>query len=427
MPTRARVAGHDHRRRAPARRRHGHGRLRRADHPVRDHRPAHRAAARLGRHLRAASSSASACLGWPSSASCVGFVGVAILVGPTAQRRDRGARSARAGGDHRLAHRLVDSARCIASHRAALPRDPLVATGAQMVAGRRRPDSGWPLLAGELGPVRPGGGLDRLARGLRLPHRRRQPARVHRLRLAPARRAAAARRDVRLRQPGRRGHPRGARPAGADRRPDRSSPAAVIIGAVALIVTARGRMQAPVRGRRQRPTPRSALRQDRPRHPPSQRHHGQHRIDPERRSGTARCPRRTGRRRPRSSPAVATDTTARIAGVVGRVGAHPGRAHLVGGEHGCPVRPESNLLSDPPRKRSNARRRPVRHPAPGPDPADGVAATDDLQGTRGPGQPRAVRTTAWRSVATPIGIEAVVEPDAAGAGRASPDPRRRRG
>ena len=64
-----RVARQRHRRRAAARRRDGHGRLRRADDPVGHHGAAHRDDAGLGRDLRAGSSSASDCRGWPSSGS----------------------------------------------------------------------------------------------------------------------------------------------------------------------------------------------------------------------------------------------------------------------------------------------------------------------------------------------------------------------
>ena len=49
-----RAARHGDRRGAAARRRHGHGRLGRADHPVGDRGPAHRADAGLGRRPRAA-------------------------------------------------------------------------------------------------------------------------------------------------------------------------------------------------------------------------------------------------------------------------------------------------------------------------------------------------------------------------------------
>ena len=58
-----------------------------------------------------------------------------------------------------------------------------------------------------------------VARRVRLPRDRRQPHRVHRVRLAPAGGAAAADRDLRLRQPDRRGHPRRDRaPASRSRR-----------------------------------------------------------------------------------------------------------------------------------------------------------------------------------------------------------------
>ena len=69
----------------PARRRHGHGRVRRADHPVRDRRPDDRADARRGSRssggvlLRRA-----AARGWRWSGIAIGFVGVAVLAGPSA-------------------------------------------------------------------------------------------------------------------------------------------------------------------------------------------------------------------------------------------------------------------------------------------------------------------------------------------------------
>ena len=52
VPTPARMARQRDRRRAAARRRDGHGRVRRADRPVRDHRPADRDDAGLGRDPR---------------------------------------------------------------------------------------------------------------------------------------------------------------------------------------------------------------------------------------------------------------------------------------------------------------------------------------------------------------------------------------
>ena len=167
---------------------------------------------RSGSRSSAGSSSASACRGWPVVGIVVGFIGRRDPRRPDRARREP-ARSTRAG----LAAVLVSpiawsTGSLFAAHRATLPRDPLVATGGQMLAG-----------AGVLAlmvdrsrrarPVRAGGHLDRVAGRVRLPRDRRQPDRVHDLRLAAPGRAAAARHDVRLRQPGRGRHPRRARPA----------------------------------------------------------------------------------------------------------------------------------------------------------------------------------------------------------------------
>ena len=98
---------------------------------------------------------------------------------------------------------------------------------------------------------------------------------------------------------------------------------AVIVAAVALIVTARGRMTPPT-GRE----PRSRFRQDRPSHSPRQRHHGQHRVDPDRR----REQRAIGDVQAGDQPVRAVagaDAAVRIARVVAGRRAHPDRAHLV--------------------------------------------------------------------------------------------------
>ena len=136
----------------------------------------------------------------------VGFVGVAILVGPSAF-----------GGQGALepiglAAILISpiawaSGSLFASHRAELPRRPLVATGVQMVVG------GALLLVagvatGEIGQLHLETDLAEFGPGAALPDGRRQPGRLHDLRLDAPRRAAAVRLDLRLRQPGRRGHPR---------------------------------------------------------------------------------------------------------------------------------------------------------------------------------------------------------------------------
>ena len=126
----------------------GIGGLGRADDPVGDRRAARRDDAGLGRGLRARCSSANGCRGSPSIGIVVGFVGVAILVGPTALGAR--ARSTRPGI-------VVDHPRPIAwsigslfaTHRAELPRHPLVATGLQMVSGAARPRDDVAIVSGE--------------------------------------------------------------------------------------------------------------------------------------------------------------------------------------------------------------------------------------------------------------------------------------
>ena len=172
----------------------------------------------------------------------VGFVGVAILVGPS-RRRQGALEPIGPGGDPDLADRVGERfAVRVAPGR--LPRPAARRDRVQMVVG------GCVLLVagGRHRRVRRRFDIDgRLAgfvAGDRLPDDRRQPARLHGLRLDAPRRAAAARRDVRLRQPCRRGHPRLRHPGEAIE-PRTLVAGAVIVAAVALIVTARGRMQAP--------------------------------------------------------------------------------------------------------------------------------------------------------------------------------------
>ncbi len=122
-----------------------------------------RAAAAAG-DRRASRSGSSA---WPSS-SAAAFGG------------DRRARPGRARGPDLLADRLGDRLAVRLAPRR-LPRRPLVATGLQMLSG------GLVLAAmasasGELGDVRRRRRDSRLAPRPRLPDRRRQPGRVHRLR-----------------------------------------------------------------------------------------------------------------------------------------------------------------------------------------------------------------------------------------------------
>ena len=103
----ARMARQRHRRRAPARRRDGHGRVRRADDPVGHHRAAHRDDAGLGRDLRSD-------LPGRAAAARRDLQHRARVRGrrdprrPVGVRRGGRARSARPGGGPHLAHRLVE-------------------------------------------------------------------------------------------------------------------------------------------------------------------------------------------------------------------------------------------------------------------------------------------------------------------------------
>ena len=83
-PDPARVARQRHRRRAAARRRDGHGRLRGADRPVGHHGAAHRDDAGLGRHPRRHLPRRTTAAPGRRRDRASGFVGVAILVGPSA-------------------------------------------------------------------------------------------------------------------------------------------------------------------------------------------------------------------------------------------------------------------------------------------------------------------------------------------------------
>ena len=178
----------------------------------------------------------------------VGFVGVAILVGPSAFG-GTGALDPLGLAAVLFSPIAWSSGSLFASHRAVLPQRPLVATGVQMllgglvlaVDGRRSPASSRPSTSSAISRESVVALVYLLVIG--------QPRGVHRLRLAAARRAAAPRRDLRLRQPGRRRHPGRASSSARPIDPRTIVAGAVIVFAVALIVTARGRMQAPRAGR----------------------------------------------------------------------------------------------------------------------------------------------------------------------------------
>ena len=99
----------------------------------------------------------------------VGFVGVAILVGPTVLGGERRARPARPGRRHRLADRLVAR---LAVRLAS--RGPAAPSAASRPAARCWPAPSswrsWPARR-RVRPVRPGGRLGRVARRVRLPRR----------------------------------------------------------------------------------------------------------------------------------------------------------------------------------------------------------------------------------------------------------------
>ena len=197
----------------------------RADRPVRDHRPRRsRLMPVWVAMLRPRSCSASGCPRWPSSASSSGSSASRILVGPTVAGGDRRARSGRARCSSCCRRSRGRSARCSPRIGRPCPRDPLVEHR------RRRWSSAAVVLVAHgavdrrVRPVRSRPPCTRPSRSSRFVYLdgRRQPARVHDVRLAAAGRAAAARRDVRLRQPGRRGHPRRDRPATSRSMPGRS-------------------------------------------------------------------------------------------------------------------------------------------------------------------------------------------------------------
>ena len=146
----------------------------------------------------------------------IGFVGVAVLVGPTALGIEGGLEPLGLAAAI-LSPICWSIGSLFASHKAVLPRRPLVCAG-RRDAGRR-PD--------------PRGHVAACPASSRTFHVADVTSesfialtyltvvgslhRVHDLRLAAAQGAALADRDLRLRQPGRRGDPRVRRPPGADR------------------------------------------------------------------------------------------------------------------------------------------------------------------------------------------------------------------
>ena len=134
----------------------------RADHPVGHRRPDGRARCRSGSRSSGASASASACPGLAIVGIAIGFVGVAVLVGPTII-------GATGALDPARLLAVIVSPICVvvgslfASHRASLPRQPLVASGLQMLTG------GLVLMVmgareRRVGELRRGRRLDRFAR-----------------------------------------------------------------------------------------------------------------------------------------------------------------------------------------------------------------------------------------------------------------------
>ena len=145
----------------------------------------------------------------------VGFVGVAILVGPTALGAT-GALDAAGVVALIISPIAWSSGSLFATHRAELPRHPLVSTGLQMVTGALVLAT-MSIVSGEPARFDPSAVTRPVIRRVRLPHDRGQHRRVHDVRLDDPGGAPAAGRDVRVRQPGRRGDPRCDHPRRADR------------------------------------------------------------------------------------------------------------------------------------------------------------------------------------------------------------------
>ena len=223
-PRRPRVPRRVDRRRAAARRRDRARRVGRADDPDRHRRPAHRPGADVARDLRLRASSASGA----AAASAVGH-----RRRPRRRRDPRLARRGDVGGldpaglarAHRVARCCWSLGSLYASQRAVLPAPALLASGVQMLAagvalvahrgadrrvGRR---STWPP-----SPTTSWAGSPTSSSSAASSATRTYAWLI-------ARRAAVARRDVRLRQPGRRRDPRLRSSSRSRSRRGRSSPA----------------------------------------------------------------------------------------------------------------------------------------------------------------------------------------------------------
>ena len=380
-----------------------------------------------------ASSSASGCPRWRSPAS------------RRVRRRRHPRRAAALGGAGRaraagLAALILSPiswaiGSLFASHRARPAARPLVATGVQMLLGGARPRGHGASLTGEFGAFDPPRSRASRSLALALPDASRQPLAFTTfgwlLRVAPlplSRPTPTSTRSSRSSSGVVLGEPIDPRTIVAG---------AIIVVAVALIVTARGRMPPPTaratrRGRvgaGDRPRRAAAPRRPRRRPEPRPAQVSASTVRATRRasamtviigltpspSGTATRRRRRGRRRARRRGAGA-DPAPRIAGMVARVGAHPGRAHLVGREHG----PRGSGAKSNAASAASNRAKPA---ASSPAPADARAVPgrrrpdgDDLGrpgGARQPGH-RHQRVPQRRDAGR---VEPVVDPDAAGPGQ----------
>ena len=195
---------------------------------------------------------------------------------------------------------------------------------------------------------------------------------------------------------------------------------AVIVAAVALIVTARGRMA----------SPRAAARVTTPPGPSEPRGAPSaitvsigltpSAVGNSDASATYR-PATIAPRRPRAANAAV-----RIARVVARRRAHPDRAHLVGREDRAAVRARSPSRATRSSNRPNARSVGAGRAA------DRMEADRRRRRRRRSRRPRpararrAIRTAAWRSVAHPDVVEPVVDADPPGRGQRDPALARRR-
>ena len=148
----------------------------------------------------------------------VGFVGVAILVGPSAFGGS-GALDPLGLAAVLLSPICWSLGSLFASHRATLPRRPLLATSAQMLAGAAVLTVMAALGASSASSIPAAVSAESLAALAYLTVIGSLLAFTD-VRLAAARRAVAADRDLRVRQSGRRGRPRRPRAAGAHRATD---------------------------------------------------------------------------------------------------------------------------------------------------------------------------------------------------------------